>query len=101
MSSSPTNKSRSGLASPQMITRAMPLFLAFISLRLPSGLVLYWATSNVVRLSLQRLIYTMDPLPAATEPEDDEEEEVSAETGRGDRPHPVSKKKERRRRRKR
>lgn len=34
-----------------------PLFMGFISLNLPAGLVLYWATQNVVQIVQQLLIY--------------------------------------------
>ena len=34
-----------------------PLFMGFISLNLPAGLVLYWATQNVVQILQQLLIY--------------------------------------------
>ena len=102
-SASPTgDKTRSGMAGPQMITRAMPLFLGFISLRLPSGLVLYWATSNVVRLTLQRLIHRIDPPSAIDDAGVEKVEEPAGSPPPQDPPvHPMSKKKQRRRRRKR
>ena len=34
-----------------------PLFMGFISVNLPAGLVLYWATQNVVQIVQQFLIY--------------------------------------------
>lgn len=34
-----------------------PLFMGFISLNLPAGLVLYWTTQNVVQIIQQHLIY--------------------------------------------
>ena len=34
-----------------------PLFMGFISLNLPAGLVLYWATQNVVQILQQLIIY--------------------------------------------
>lgn len=34
-----------------------PLFMGFISLNLPAGLVLYWATQNIVQIFQQLLIY--------------------------------------------
>ena len=34
-----------------------PLFMGFISLNLPAGLVLYWATQNIVQIVQQFLIY--------------------------------------------
>lgn len=92
-------RTRTGLASPQIITRAMPVFLGFISLRLPSGLVLYWATSNIVRLGLQRLIHRIDPiLPADASTQQPARSHIVAPAQRS---HPVSKKKQRHRRRRR
>lgn len=44
----------------QVVTRIMPLFIGFISWRFPAGLVLYWATSNVVRLGQQSFIFRLD-----------------------------------------
>ena len=88
----------SGLAGQQMITRAMPIFIGFISLRLPAGLVLYWATSNVVRLGQQRIIHQLDPPVMSAEIGNDEPEEDPS-GGEPRAPHPVSKKKARRRRR--
>jgi YidC/Oxa1 family membrane protein insertase len=34
-----------------------PLFMGFISINLPAGLVLYWTTQNVVQIIQQLLIY--------------------------------------------
>lgn len=34
-----------------------PLFMGFISINLPAGLVLYWATQNIVQIVQQLLIY--------------------------------------------
>lgn len=34
-----------------------PLFMGFISINLPAGLVLYWTTQNVVQIIQQHLIY--------------------------------------------
>lgn len=53
-----------GMAGQQVITRLMPAFIGFISFRLPAGLVLYWATSNVVRIGSQRMILRLEPPPA-------------------------------------
>lgn len=87
----------SGLVSPQLITRAMPLFLGFVSLRLPSGLVVYWATSNVVRLGLQRMIQRIDRItPPDEAPEGDPDK---SDPTKGGQAHPMSKKKRQRRKR--
>lgn len=57
----------------QMITRIMPLFIGFISWSFPTGLVLYWTTSNLFRLGQQVVIFRMDgrppPPPTVTEKE--------------------------------
>ena len=47
----------------QMFTRIMPLFLGFISWNFPAGLLLYWTTSNLVRLGQQIAINWMDGRP--------------------------------------
>ncbi|MCZ7527830.1 MAG: YidC/Oxa1 family membrane protein insertase [Acidimicrobiia bacterium] len=41
----------------QMIARIMPVFFGFISLNLPSGVVLYFLTSNVWQMGQQSIIY--------------------------------------------
>lgn len=40
----------------QMIMRIMPVFLPFISISLPAGLVLYFAVSNIYRIAQQAFI---------------------------------------------
>ena len=41
----------------QIMMFFFPLFMGFISLNLPAGLVLYWVTQNVVQILQQLLIY--------------------------------------------
>jgi YidC/Oxa1 family membrane protein insertase len=67
-SSSSANVGRGG--GQQVLTRIMPLFIGFISWRFPAGLVLYWTTSNLVRLGQQRLIFNLDVSPVPEEPPD-------------------------------
>jgi YidC/Oxa1 family membrane protein insertase len=43
-------------AQQQMIMRVLPLFFGFISLTLPSGLIVYFLTSNLYRIGLQAYI---------------------------------------------
>jgi YidC/Oxa1 family membrane protein insertase len=43
----------------------MPVVFAFMLYRLPSGMVLYWTTSNVVQILQQVFINRQMPLPAA------------------------------------
>lgn len=85
----------------QLVTRVMPLFIGFISWRFPAGLVLYWTTSNLVRLGQQRLIFRLDVSPLGEESAEDPDD-----TSTGDPPQPrgpsnASKKKKGRRRGKR
>lgn len=86
----------------QAVTRIMPLFIGFISWRFPAGLVLYWATSNVVRLGQQSLIFHLDGPPSALVSPDDHEEddnEESDDESPSRKPPSISKKKKGRRRR--
>lgn len=88
--------------SQQIVTRIMPLFIGFISWRFPAGLVLYWATSNVVRLGQQSLIFHLDGPPSSAASEnrsENEEDEESGEDGPTRKPPSISKKKKGRRRR--
>lgn len=84
----------------QVVTRIMPLFIGFISWRFPAGLVLYWTTSNLVRLGQQSLIQRLDggpeQQPNLTEPI---EKSPGAQTQGSKRAQPASKKKHQRRRR--
>lgn len=88
----------------QLVTRIMPLFIGFISWRFPAGLVLYWATSNIVRLGQQGLIYHLDgpprpPRPAEGQNEDSGTEATdSRQNPESKRPQTGSKKKKGRRR---
>jgi stage III sporulation protein J len=38
----------------------MPLFIGWISLKFPSGLVLYWVTMNIVQIAQQWWMYRGD-----------------------------------------
>jgi YidC/Oxa1 family membrane protein insertase len=85
----------------QVVTRIMPLFIGFISWRFPAGLVLYWATSNVVRLGQQSFIFRLDgrvPAPATETEEKRETSPSSEEQGQTRRPPSRSKKRKGRRR---
>lgn len=44
----------------KMLMVVMPLFIGWLSLTFPSGLVLYWVTMNVVQIAQQWLIYRDD-----------------------------------------
>ena len=53
----------------KMMTYIMPLFIGFISLNFPAGLVLYWVTMNVVQIVQQLWINRDD----GEKPDDDKE----------------------------
>jgi YidC/Oxa1 family membrane protein insertase len=48
----------SGQSNPQMqmMSRIMPVFLGFISLSIPAGVLLYWVTTNVWQVGQQRVM---------------------------------------------
>lgn len=87
--------------SQQVITKIMPLFIGFISWRFPAGLVLYWTTSNLVRIGQQQLIFRLEP---PFDSNSANSESAADEVGQSDdkglkgKPHPSSKKKKGRRR---
>lgn len=83
----------------QVVTRIMPLFIGFISWRFPAGLVLYWATSNIVRFGSQSLIFRIDgpALQTGNEPEGDQD--VSGDPEENHRKKPPSRSKKRKGRR--
>ncbi len=83
----------------QIVTRIMPLFIGFISWRFPAGLVLYWTTSNLVRLGQQSLIFHLD---APTDEVDTTQTRVSEDDNESPRkPPPISKKKKKKKARRR
>jgi YidC/Oxa1 family membrane protein insertase len=47
----------------QAMTRIMPLFLGFISLSIPTGVLLYWVTSNGIQIGQQTLMLRLSPQP--------------------------------------
>lgn len=91
--------------SQQMLTKIMPLFIGFISFGFPSGLVLYWTTSNLFRLGQQFVLFAMEGRPDANPGGNGGAKSLqglavdeSDLDGDAKRPHPVSAKKMRRRR---
>lgn len=85
----------------QVVTRIMPLFIGFVSWRFPAGLVLYWATSNVVRLGQQTVIFRLDgraSTPASHLTDTTEASASSDEQAQKKRPDSRSKKRKGRRR---
>ena len=49
----------------KMIMYIMPLFIGWISLNFPSGLVVYWVTMNVVQIVQQFFMFRADDKKAA------------------------------------
>lgn len=83
----------------QMFTRIMPLFLGFISWNFPAGLLLYWTTSNLVRLGQQITINWMDGRPEPPPAINKEDTPDSGGSPSSSPPHPRSAKRSRRRKR--
>ena len=65
----------------KMMMVFMPLFIGFISLNFPSGLVLYWVTMNVVQIAQQWWMYRREDFNALV-PAKDEEGEPTAKGGK-------------------
>jgi YidC/Oxa1 family membrane protein insertase len=102
----------------QLIGRIMPIMLMFFSFTFPSGVVLYWLTTNVWTIGQQRLILKavpVEPPPKAAKAQDDGKDGKVVGKGKttkappgkaakdtdgrpqpGSRPSPSSKKKRRR-----
>jgi YidC/Oxa1 family membrane protein insertase len=51
----------------QMMGRVMPLFLGFISLNIPAGVIIYWSVSNLWTIGQQYFFLQRSPLTAASE----------------------------------
>jgi len=83
----------------QMFTRIMPLFLGFISWNFPAGLLLYWTTSNLVRLSQQVAINWMDGRPEPPPGLGSEDKPGEGDPPSSTQPHSHSARKSRRRKR--
>ena len=48
----------------QMMGRVMPLFLGFISLNIPAGVIIYWSVSNLWTIGQQYFFLKRNPQPA-------------------------------------
>ncbi len=81
----------------QTALKIMPLFFAFISFNFITGLVLYFATSNVFRIGQQGLIISLDDREVAESAADDGAAAEPEERRTGTNPN-ISKKRNRRRR---
>jgi YidC/Oxa1 family membrane protein insertase len=51
----------------QMMGRVMPLFLGFISLNIPAGVIIYWSVSNLWTIGQQYYFLQRNQQPAAAE----------------------------------
>lgn len=51
----------------QKMMMIMPFLMAFVAIRLPAGVVLYWIVTNVLQIAQQGAIAKMDKKTAATE----------------------------------
>ena len=83
----------------QTALKIMPLFFAFISFNFITGLVLYFATSNVFRIGQQALIISLDDREEGT-PDSQEVIDTDASEVKKGGPNPNASKKRGKRRRK-
>jgi len=67
----------------QMMGRIMPVFLGFISLNIPSGVIIYWIVSNVWTIGQQQ--YFLKNQPAVSQPPS------GGEKGKSQKPKPKPK----------
>ena len=58
LSAQPAPKNAEGLQ--KMMTYFMPLFIGYISINFPSGLVIYWVVSNLFQLVQQTIVFHKD-----------------------------------------
>jgi YidC/Oxa1 family membrane protein insertase len=49
----------------QAVARIMPLFLGFISISIPAGVLVYWVTSNAIQIGQQTLMLRSSQAPEA------------------------------------
>ncbi len=57
----------------QMITKIMPVFFGLISLSVPTGVVLYFVTSNLWQIGQQAVAFRNRPVPGDSDDESDDE----------------------------
>lgn len=74
----------------QMMGRIMPIFLGFISLRIPAGVVIYWIVSNVWTIGQQQYFLKNQPQggPAPSSGDKGKPAKPSAGPKGGDKPKP-------------
>jgi YidC/Oxa1 family membrane protein insertase len=94
----------------QTFAKIMPIMLMFFAFTFPSGVVLYWLTTNVWTIGQQRLMLraappisvggdgkAAPPTRAAAKPQTGAPPKQTEPTGPAKKPHPSSKKKKRKR----
>ena len=96
-------------AQARMMLTMMPIMFTLLFYQFASGLVLYWATSNLFRVGQQFALFAIDgrPSPPSSDggggspkqPDDGDDNGDNGSSAKGSKPHPVSQKKQRRRRR--
>ncbi len=84
--------------SQQLVTRIMPLFIGVISWQFPTGLIVYWATSNLFRLGQQVVIFRIDGRPPAMGQEPTKPKPAPDPEAKPPKPQGSAKKRSRRRR---
>ena len=67
----------------QMITKIMPAFFGLISLSVPTGVVLYFITSNIWQIGQQAVAFRNRPMPGEAEADEDEVEPSGKSGGNG------------------
>ena len=80
----------------QNITKFLPVFFGAIAWNFTSGLIVYWATSNMFRLGQQIAIVQIDGRPPQVT--DEEVEKDESEKPKASKPQGSAKKQQRRRR---
>ncbi|HYI46348.1 MAG TPA: YidC/Oxa1 family membrane protein insertase [Actinomycetota bacterium] len=93
----------------QLMGRIMPVFLVFIGYSFPTGVLLYWLTTNVWTIGQQRLMLRVAPPLTGKAATSEKDKEKAATPGKGgsqpafgngnppSKPHPSSKKKRKKR----
>ncbi len=82
----------------QVVTKIMPLFIGFVAWSFPAGLVLYWTTSNLMKLGQQSLIFRLDVASKEPSSSDKPDDPPELDEEPAKKPPPISKKKKGRRR---
>lgn len=75
----------------QMMGRIMPLFLGFISLNIPAGVIIYWIVSNLWTIGQQEFFLKKQPTVAQAPPASGGEKGKPTKPGSGPKPKPKPK----------